>query len=99
LFQSKLYSFLSGKLKDLINTDHFLDGAALQYKNRKNFNNLWYHTEISVWMLSGSPSQCHMAKVDMIGIGGTMKKAKQERQLCKTLMRPCYQDNTISQLL
>jgi hypothetical protein len=39
-------------------------------------------------------------QVDVMGIGGTMKKAKQETQLCKTLMRrPCYQDNATSQLL
>lgn len=34
-FPNKLYSFLSGKLKDFINTDYF-STAALQYKNRKN---------------------------------------------------------------
>jgi hypothetical protein len=43
LFQSKLYSFLSGKLKDLTNIYYFSYCAKLQYKNRKNFINLCYY--------------------------------------------------------
>jgi hypothetical protein len=43
LFQSKLCSFLSGKLKDLTKTYCFSDGAASQYKNWKNFINVCYH--------------------------------------------------------
>jgi hypothetical protein len=43
LFQSKLCSFVSGKLEDLTKIYCFSDGIALQYKNRKNFINLCYH--------------------------------------------------------
>jgi hypothetical protein len=46
LFQSKPRSFLSGKLKDLTKIYYFFYGAALQYKNRKNFINLCYHKDI-----------------------------------------------------
>jgi hypothetical protein len=45
LFQSKLSTFLSGKLKDLTKIYYFSDGAALQFKNRKNFINLCYHED------------------------------------------------------
>jgi hypothetical protein len=45
LFQSKLCSFFSGKLKYLTKFYYFSDGAASQYKNRKNFIKLFYHTD------------------------------------------------------
>jgi hypothetical protein len=46
LFQSKLCSFLSGKLKDFSKTCYFSDGTASQDKNRKNSINL-YHKDNS----------------------------------------------------
>jgi hypothetical protein len=35
LFQSKLHSYLPGKLIDLTKIYYFSDGAASQYKNKK----------------------------------------------------------------
>jgi hypothetical protein len=47
LFQSKLCSFLLGKVKDLTMIYYLLiiSGAASQYKNRKHFINLCYHND------------------------------------------------------
>jgi hypothetical protein len=45
LFQSKLCSFISGKLKDLTKIYCFPVGATLQYKNKKNLINLSCHKD------------------------------------------------------
>jgi hypothetical protein len=83
LFQSKLCSFRSCKLKDLTNIYYFSDDAAMQNKKkRKNFINLCYHEDDL-----GMVAECHCfatsyGKGACNGIGGRIK-----RQVCKTLMR------------
>jgi hypothetical protein len=45
LFQSKLWSFLSRKMKDLTKIYYVSDGATTKYKSRKNSINLYYHRD------------------------------------------------------
>jgi hypothetical protein len=45
LFQSRLRSYLSGKLQDLTKIYYFSNGAAWQYKNRKYFVNIFYYED------------------------------------------------------
>jgi hypothetical protein len=73
LFQSKLCSFLSGKLKDLNKIYYFSDGAASQNKNRKVSSTSAIIKMILGWMPSGTSLQCHMAKVHVMGLEEQLK--------------------------
>jgi hypothetical protein len=81
VFQNKLYSFLSNKLKDLTKLYYFFDGASLQYKTRKNFINLCYNgddfgmgAEWHFFTTSRSKGACD-------GIWGTVKRLARKASL------------------
>jgi hypothetical protein len=81
LFQSKLCSFLSGKLKNLTKIYYLFDGAASHYRSRKNFINLYYHTddfgkdtERHFFAMSHGKGACG-------GNGGTIKRLATEASL------------------
>ena len=64
---------------------YFSDGAAAQYKNRKNFANLAYHEEDY-----GVPAEWHFfatshGKGPCDGIGGTVKRLATKASLQRTL--------------
>jgi hypothetical protein len=81
LFQSKLCSFLSGKLKDLTKVHNISDGATSQHKNRKNSINLCYHEDYfgmdAKWhffAMSRNKGSCD-------GIRGTIKRLARKTSL------------------
>ena len=68
-----LLSVIKGKVEPK-KIFYFSDGAAAQYKNRKNFTNLAYHEEDY-----GVPAEWHFfatshGKGPCDGIGGTVKR-------------------------
>ena len=72
-FQKKLFTFLNERfpVRKMI---YFSDGAASQYKNRKNFSNLAHHEEDF-----GVPAEWHFfatshGKGPCDGVGGTVKR-------------------------
>lgn len=75
LFQRKLITFLKERFKSLpLKIFYFSDGAAAQYKNRKNFINLCYH-ELDF----GVPAEWHFSatshgKGACDGVGGSVKR-------------------------
>jgi hypothetical protein len=70
LFQSKLCSCHSGKLKDLTKISVFL---MVLYKNRKISSTSAVIKMILVRETGGSSLQCHMAKVIVVGLGEQLK--------------------------
>jgi hypothetical protein len=93
LFQKHLMAHLKGhKVTQLQRVLYFSDGAAAQYKNRKNFVNLCYH-EVDF----GVPAQWHFSatshgKGACDGVGGTVKrlaaKASLQRPYDEQIMTP-----------
>jgi hypothetical protein len=73
LFQSKLCSFFSCKLKHLTKIYYFSDGAALQYKNWKNCINLCYHYGYFFMDAECTSLYCHTAKVPVMGLVEQLK--------------------------
>ena len=93
LFQKSFITFLMAKLpSSLKKVTYFSDGAAAQYKNRKNFINLCHH-EIDF----GIPAEWHFfatshGKGACDGVGGTVKrlaaKASLQRPYDQQIMTP-----------
>ena len=83
-FQKRLLSVIKGKVEPK-KIFYFSDGAAAQYKNRKNFANLAYHEEDY-----GVPAEWHFfatshGKGPCDGIGGTVKRLATKASLQRTL--------------
>jgi hypothetical protein len=74
LFQRGLITFLNKTLGALSKIYYFSDGASAQYKNKKNFINLYYHTDdfnISAeWHFFATSH----GKGPCDGLGGTIKR-------------------------
>jgi hypothetical protein len=73
MFQSKICSSFSCKLKDLTKIYYFSDGAASEYKNRKNFINVYYNKDDS-----GMEAKWHLfamshEKMHVMGLGEQFK--------------------------
>ena len=93
LFQKSLIAFLKTRFPShLQKIYYFSDGAASQYKNRKNFINLCYHEEHFVL-----PAQCHFSatshgKGACDGVGATVKRlavrASLQRPYDEQIMTP-----------
>ena len=93
LFQKRLIAFLKQKLPfPLKKITYFSDGAASQYKNRKNFNNLCHH-ELDF----GVKAEWHFSatshgKGACDGLGGTVKRqaarASLQRPYHEQIMTP-----------
>ena len=93
LFQSYLIDFLTKKFnKKPSKIYYFSDGAAAQYKNRKNFINLCYHEEDfhieAQWHFSATSH----GKGASDGVGGTVKRlaarASLQRPYADQIMTP-----------
>jgi hypothetical protein len=81
LFQSKLCSFLSIKLKDLTKIYYFSDAAASQYIIRKNFINLYRH-KADFHMDAGCNFFAILhGKGERHGTGGTTERAARKASL------------------
>ena len=83
-FQKRLLSVIKSKVEPK-KIFYFSDGAAAQYKNRKNFANLAYHEEDY-----GVPAEWHFfatshGKGPCDGIGGTVKRLATKASLQRTL--------------
>jgi hypothetical protein len=94
LFQRKLISFLKDRLSIIpAKITYFSDGAASQYKNRKNFINLCNHqADFGIeaeWHFSATSH----GKGACDGLGGTVK-----RLATKTSLQRPYEDQIITPL-
>ena len=83
LFQKKLISFLKDRLSFIpTKIIYFSDGAASQYKNRKNFINLCNHQAdfgiLAEWHFSATSH----GKGTCDGLGGTVKQLT-TKQVCR----------------
>lgn len=86
LFQKHLISYLKEKHSGMRKIYYFSDGAAGQYKNRKNFANLVHHdhdfqvsAEWNFFATSHGKSSCD-------GVGGTVKRLAAHASLQGTLI-------------
>jgi hypothetical protein len=73
LFQSKLCSFLSVKLKDLTRFTIFLMVLPHSTKTGTISSTSVITKMILVWIPNGTSLQCHMAKVHVMGLGEQLK--------------------------
>ena len=94
LFQKKLISFLKNALSSFpAKIMYFSDGAASQYKNRKNFINLCNHQSdfqvAAEWHFSATSH----GKGACDGLGGTVKRLATKA----SLQRP-YEDQIMTPL-
>lgn len=84
LFIKKLIQFLETKFKVISKLIYFTDGCSGQYKNRKNFLNLYFHK-----IDFGYEAEWHFhatahAKGPYDGIGGTLKRTATRVSLSRT---------------
>lgn len=85
LFQKKFLSHMTKIIPSVVRkVRYFSDGAASQYKNRKNFINLCYHQEDF-----GIPAEWHFSatshgKGACDGLGGTVKRLAARASLQRT---------------
>lgn len=74
LFQEGLIKYLKAKLKDLNTIYYFSDGAAAQYKNKKNFTNLVFHYDDFAVKAEWHFFATSHGKGPCDGLGGTVKR-------------------------
>lgn len=77
LFKKKLVNFMKEKFQDSIPIDkiiYFSDGAASQYKNKKNFINLTHHFEDFQYHAEWHFFATSHGKGPCDGVGGTVKR-------------------------
>ena len=92
IFQEKLMHFLSGKFSSVKKIFYFSDGAAGQYKNKKNFLNLCLHKRDfqvdAEWHFTATSH----GKGACDGVGGVVKRnaarASFQRPYCDQIMTP-----------
>ena len=81
LFQKKLVSFLKQVLHTAPKIIYFSDGAASQYKNRKNFGNLCNHEKDFGVKAEWHFSATSHGKGACDGVGGTVKRLAAQASL------------------
>lgn len=74
LFQKKLIAYLKQKFPQLKKIFYFSDGAAAQYKNKKNFVNILHHEEDFAVQAEWHFFATSHGKGPCDGVGGTIKR-------------------------
>ena len=89
LFQKNSIAFLKKQIPIPTKIVHFSDGAALPYKNSKNFLNLCHHNADfgikAVWHFSANSH----GKSECNGLGRTVKQLEQA-YIIATIITPLY---------
>lgn len=85
LFQTKLFDFLREKFRTIKKIFFFSDGAAGQYKNKKNFLNLYEMRETHEFQAEWHFFATHHGKSPCDALGGTIKRMATKASLQRAL--------------